>query len=87
MNRGLDCFSCVTKALTSHLQGQTTEMSKKQPKQQCNLRVREVLNSNRLAPWETLFGGANLPDIEIVEVVKRGADLTGEPTVSPPLSF
>ena len=45
--------------------------------------VREVLSSKRIALWETLLKASNFPDMGIVQVVKDGAQLTGEPKPSP----
>ena len=52
-------------------------------KRECSPLVREVLNTKRIALWEALLRASNFPDMDIVEVVKTGADLTGEPAVSP----
>ena len=52
-------------------------------KQSCSTSIRKVLSSKRIALWESLLKGSNFPDMEIVDIVKKGADLTGEPTPSP----
>jgi hypothetical protein len=56
-------------------------------KEQCTPLVREVLSSKRIALWESLLVASKFPDMEIVEVVKKGADLTGEPDTSPLFPF
>ena len=49
--------------------------------------VKEVLSSKRIALWETLLKASSFPDMDIVDVVKRGAELTGEPKPSPLFPF
>ena len=49
--------------------------------------VQDVLNSKRIALWEALLRASEFPDMDIVEVVKQGADLTGEPRPSPLFPF
>jgi len=49
--------------------------------------VREVLSSKRVALWEALLRASSFPDMEIVDVVKKGAELTGEPKPSPLFPF
>ena len=45
--------------------------------------VKEVLNSKRIALWETLLKASNFSDMGIVQIVKDGAELTGTPEPSP----
>ena len=52
-------------------------------KHECSPLVREVLNTKRIALWEALLRASDFTDMDIVEVVKTGADLTDEPAVSP----
>ena len=63
------------------------EEHEKTIKEQCDPVVREVFSSKRIALWESLLKASNFPDMEIVEVVRKGADLTGEPATSPLFPF
>ena len=56
-------------------------------KADCPPSVKEVLSSKRIALWEALLKASSFPDMEIVDVVKRGAELTGEPKPSPLFPF
>ena len=56
-------------------------------KADCPPAVKEVLSSKRIALWETLLKASSFPDMDIVDVVKRGAELTGEPKPSPLFPF
>ena len=56
-------------------------------KADCPPTVKEVLSSKRIALWETLLKASSFPDMDIVDVVKRGAELTGEPKPSPLFPF
>eukprot|EP00435_Cladocopium_sp_Y103_P067680 s126_g30.t1 len=51
-------------------------------KRQCPSHVREVLESKRIALWEALLKASNFADMEIVDMVKKGAPRTGEQTPS-----
>ena len=65
------------------------EMAKDLEKEESKLRegcppsVSKVLSTKRIALWETLLKASNFPDMEIVQIVRRGAELTGEPDSSP----
>ena len=52
-------------------------------KEGCPPAVSKVLSTKRIALWETLLKDSKFPDMEIVQVVKKGAELTGEPDSSP----
>eukprot|EP00435_Cladocopium_sp_Y103_P065585 s1743_g27.t1 len=51
-------------------------------KRQCPSHVKEVLERKRIALWEALLKASNFADMEIVDMVKKGAPLTGEQTPS-----
>ena len=65
------------------------EMAKDLEKEESKVRegcppsVSKVLSTKRIALWETLLKASNFPDMEIVQIVRRGAELTGEPDSSP----
>ena len=59
------------------------EQEEMKAKAACTESVRQVLSSKRIALWESLLKASAFQDMEIVEIVKRGADLTGEPSSSP----
>ena len=52
-------------------------------KQQCEPKIAAVLASKRIALWEALLKASEFPDMDIVTVVKQGADLSGSTTPSP----
>ena len=56
-------------------------------KECCPRSVKEVLSSKRIALWESLLKASDFPDMDIVNVVKQGAELTGEPKPSPLFPF
>ena len=59
------------------------EQEEAQAKAACTESVRKVLSSKRIALWESLLKASAFQDMDIVQIVKRGADLTGEPSSSP----
>ena len=63
------------------------EQEEMKAKAACTESVRQVLSSKRIALWESLLKASAFQDMDIVEIVKRGADLTGEPSPSPLFPF
>jgi len=59
------------------------EKEENEVKEGCPSAVRKVLSTKKIALWEALLKASKFPDMEIVQVVKRGAELTGEPDSSP----
>ena len=56
------------------------EQEEMKAKAACTESVRQVLSSKRIALWEALLKASAFQDMDIVEIVKRGADVTGEPS-------
>jgi len=59
------------------------EEDERRIKQQCSQSVASVLANKRIALWETLLKASEFPDMEIVDLVKQGAPLTGQQAPSP----
>jgi hypothetical protein len=84
----VELAKCRLKAVvTIRSMAKDLEEHEKTIKEQCTPLVSEVLSSKRIALWESLLKASKFPDMGIVEVVKKGADLTGEPATSPLFPF